>query len=186
MLIISLIILAFVLTNNRSTKEENNRLTNNQSVLYSKYKTYKTNDSLNAIKVSALSLNLNELKENEQLLIKDIKSLKTRLKNVKSITQVITQTEREIEILTKDSFIYIDTAKCFHFKDEFTTIDGCFQENTVGIYYSSTDELTTVVKSVPKFRFLWMNFGVKAIELDILSKNPYTKFNYSKYIEISK
>ena len=194
-LIIVISILLFTFTDKYvKLKAENELKTKNIEVLNSNFKSYKSayhtglktingKDSiiqLNAAKVQALTYTVDEYKQFRQSDLQTINELNLKIKNVQSITNIGTSTTSTVS--TK--IIYVDSTKCLQFQDQFTTISGCFKGDSINLFVENRDSLTTVVSKVPKHRFLWWNWGVKAIQLDIRSQNPNTKFSYLKYIKL--
>ncbi|WP_350308236.1 DUF6549 family protein [Gabonibacter massiliensis] len=49
----------------------------------------------------------------------------------------------------------------------------------------SRDTLVQIVYRVPR-KFLFIRWGTKAIRQEVISKNPYSKITYSRYIELRK
>jgi len=194
-LLISLcVIISFLTDSNKKLQFENSRKTNNVEVLNSNFKSYKSayntglktihgKDSiiqLNAAKVQALTYTVDEFKQFRASDIQTIRELNLKLKNVQSVTNIGTQTNSNIPIKIQ----YVDSTKCLYFNDKFTTVSGCFKGDSIDLLVENRDSLTTAVSRVPKYKFLWWSWGVKAIQLDIRAQNPKTKFTYLKYIEL--
>ena len=152
-----------------SLRKDKERLENNQDVLIKENTKFKTKDGLNVSKINALTLNLSSTKEYYSNLIKEAEKAGLAAKRVTSITEVGTVTK--------------DTLKCFDYKDNFFTINGCLKKDSLSINYSNQDSLIQFVSIVPK-KWLFFTWGTKAIQQTIISKNPKTTFIYQKYIEI--
>lgn len=194
LLIAFMVIIYFLISANRKQKSEIERKTQNIEVLNSNFVSYKSayktglktihgKDSiiqLNAAKISALTYTAYEFEHFRALDVKTIKELNLKLKNVQSVTNIGSSTSSNINA----KIIYVDSVKCLQFKDEFTTVSGCFKGDSINLLVENRDSLTTVVSKVPKCHFLWWSWGVKAIQLDIRAKNPNTQFTYLKYIEL--
>ena len=102
---------------------------------------------------------LNEKQANE------IKSLKIRLKDVKSVSTTEIQTIIEVPITITDT-----VKQCFEYKDEYANVDGCLVDS---IKIEGKDKITVINHIVPK-RFLWVIwYGVKDVRTTITNKNPY-------------
>lgn len=174
-------LLAYLQNNaRRLSVAENKRLTNNVNILNKNYSSYKTAFGHQAAKVEALIYTQEEMRVYEHDMEARIKELKLKPKNVVSVADI--GTSSGVTIVTQIQ--YVDSAKCFAYSDEFNKVNGCFRGDSVGITIESFDSLTTIVSKIPKHRFLWWTWGLKAIELNIMSKNPNTKFTYLKYIEM--
>lgn len=196
LLITFAIVIYFLFSANQKKDSEIDRKTENIEVLNSDLQTYKSSfntglktikckDSiilLNAAKIASLTYTVNELKQFSALDVNTIKELKLKLKNVQSITNIGTQTDTSIN--TK--IVYVDSTQCLDFKDEYTSVSGCFKGDSINLLIQTRDSLTTVASRVPKYKLLWWTWGVKGIQLDIRAKNPNTTFTYLKYIELKK
>jgi len=180
--LVTILIISYSIQNAQlhTARAENSRLSSNVSVLNKNYTTYKTAYGHAAAKVEALKYTQEEMKVYEANLLHEIGELQIKPKNVISVAQVGTQTSTIIP--TK--IIYVDSVKCLAYEDRFTTLSGCFKGDSINLLVENRDSLTTVVSKVPKHYFLWWSWGVKAINLNILSQNPNTKFTYVKYIEL--
>lgn len=164
-------------------KQEKVKLENNQDVLIKENETFKTKDGLNASKINALTLDLSSTKEYYNGLIQDAKNAGIKEGRLTSISEIGTITKDTIIIKIKDSIFIKDTLKCFDYKDNFFTINGCIKRDSLSFDYNNVDSLQQFISIVPK-QWLFFKWGVKAIQQTIISKNPKTTFFYQKYIEI--
>lgn len=164
----------------KKNKAEADRQTQNVDVLNSDLKHYKTKSGEDAAKIEALTYTVDEFKRNDPRMKQTIADLELKLKNVKSVAEIVTSTGVQIKTVIQ----YVDSSKCFFYEDKFNTVSGCFDKDSVGIEIETRDSLSVVVSSVPKHKFLWWSWGVKAVELDVKAQNPGTKFSYLKYIEL--
>ena len=166
----------------QAQKKEVERQSKNVQVLNGNLKSYKTAFGNSAANVQSLNYKLSELQAYEVGLIQTIKELKIKPKNVVSMAQIGTETTATINPVIQ----YADSTKCIHFEDKWTTLNGCFKGDSLPeLYICSRDSLIPIVSKIPKHNFLWWSWGVKAIQLDIISKNPNTKFTYLKYFELN-
>ena len=184
----------YLLSNDiKAKKAEINRKTSNIEVLNSDFTSYAANVKvvlnkkdtlikLQAAKVGSLTYTLDEFKRYRAEDVQTIKSMGLKLKNVLSVASVSTQTSQSIVIPT----IKTDTTVCFNYKDSFVSIFGCVKNDSTALAYSWQDSLTIVPSVIPKHKFLWMTWGVKGVQLDVISKNPNTTFTYAKYVEIKR
>lgn len=175
-------------------KKEATRQSSNVEVLNSNYTSYKAayktglknihgKDSiinLNAAKINSLVYTSDEFKRYRHEDLKTIEALNLKIKNVQNVTNVGTQTSAVINTKIQ----YVDSTKCLNYSDQWTDVSGCFKGDSILLKVVNRDSLTTVVSKIPKHKFLWWSWGVKAIKLDILSKNPNTSFTYLKYVEL--
>lgn len=176
-------------------REEREVYKNNTEALMKDVTSYKVSDSLNAAKVSALKLTLDEYKKYRPGDVSVIKTLKVKHRDIQSATTASMVTSGQITGIIKDS-IYIPpdctvvkTIRCIDISDNWFTIKGC--ENEKGQFngeYTSKDSL--IIVATVQYRrflnFLWKTNKVKNREVDIVSKNPHTKITGFEYIEIEK
>jgi hypothetical protein len=156
---------------------------------------YKVSDSLNAAKVGALKLTLDEYKKYRPGNVSVIKTLKVKHRDLQSATTASVVTSGTITGIIHDS-IYIPpdctvvkTIRCMNVSDKWFSLRGC--ENEKGQFegeYISRDSLIIVATVQYKrfLNFLWKTNKIKNREVDIVSKNPHTKITGFEYIEIEK
>ena len=185
-ILVSIITIGLMWSKISSLKTDNTRLSTNQTTLNTEVKKWKTKDSLNVAQAPSLTYTQSEVAKYDPALVQTVKELGVQLKNVQSILDTRTITQIKIKTTVRDSISLVDTLKCFNYSDEFTKLTGCFNLDTVNIDLKTFDSLTTVVSRVPAHKFLWWTWGVKGINLNIISKNPNTSFDYLKYIELKK
>lgn len=171
------------------------RLKANETTLLSNVEAYLFNDSLSAIRINQLQLSLSQFKKyraEDQALIK---SLRVDNKGLQDIIASTSETNRRLQLKLKDSLRvdtitqYIDTLRCFSFKDSWTTLSGCFHKDTATFSIQNIDSLISVT-NVERKRFLFFKlpvkwFGYRSKQATILSKNPYTTISHIEYITIS-
>jgi len=184
----------YLLSNDiKAKKAEINRKTSNIEVLNNDFTSYAANVKvvlnkkdtiikLQAANVGSLTYTLDEFKRYRAEDAQTIKSMGLKLRNVLSVANVSTQTSQNITTPT----IKTDTTMCFNYKDGFISIFGCVKNDSTALAYSGQDSLTIVPSVIPKHKFLWMTWGVKGVQLDVISKNPNTTFTYAKYVEIKR
>ena len=171
------------------------RLKANETTLLSNAETYRVNDSLSATRISQLQLSLSQFEKyraEDQALIK---SLRVDNKGLRDIITSASETNRKLQLKLTDSLRvdtvtqYIDTLKCFSFRDPWTTLSGCFHKDTTTFSIQSIDSLIAVINMERK-RFLFFKlpvkwFGYRSKQATILSKNPYTTIRHIEYITIN-
>lgn len=188
-LIIILIIIIFFLSRSlHRQRQENNRLSSNQTALFQDISYYRTRDSLSAAGVEKLTLTKKELEQNCEALARDIKDLKIKLKRVQSVSQASIETEHIIRTVVRDSLIVrdrVDTLQCIDYHDNYLTLSGCIEHNHFSGHIMSRDTLLQVIHRVPH-RWWFIKWGTKAVRQEIVSKNPHTHVVYSRYIELKK
>lgn len=188
-LIIILIIIIFFLSRSlHRQRQENNRLSSNQTALFQDISYYRTRDSLSAVGVERLTLTKKELEQNCEALARDIKDLKIKLKRVQSVSQASIETEHIIRTVVRDSLIVrdrVDTLQCIDYHDNYLTLSGCIEHNHFSGHIMSRDTLLQVIHRVPH-RWWFIKWGTKAVRQEIVSKNPHTHVVYSRYIELKR
>jgi len=190
------VVIYFMFTLLKEKNAEISRKASNIEVLNTNYKNYKvaytlkdkdgkkkdTTIMLSAAKVGSLTYKLDEFKRYKIEDAQTIKDMGLKLKNVLSVANVNTQIEQHITTPA----IKTDTSTCFNYKDGFIELSGCIIDTTTDIGYKVKDKLLIIPSIVKKHHFLWFEWGVKGIQLDVLSKNPNASFTYASYIEIKK
>ena len=188
-LIIILVIIIFFLSRSlHRQRQENNRLSSNQTALFQDISYYRTRDSLSAAGVEKLTLTKKELEQNCEALARDIKDLKIKLKRVQSVSQASIETEHIIRTVVRDSLIVrdrVDTLQCIDYHDNYLTLSGCIEHNHFSGHIMSRDTLLQVIHRVPH-RWWFIKWGTKAVRQEIVSKNPHTHVVYSRYIELKR
>ena len=171
------------------------RLKANETTLLSSAEVYRVNDSLSAARISQLQLSLSQFEKyraEDQALIK---SLRVDNKGLRDIITSASETNRKLQLKLKDSLRvdtitqYIDTLKCFSFRDPWTTLSGCFHKDTTTLSIQNIDSLIAVT-NIERKRFLFFKlpvkwFGYRSKQATILSKNPYTTIRHIEYITIN-
>ena len=130
-----------------------------------------------------------ELKKAED----ELEELGIKIKRLESMTSTGTQTDVHGKTQLKDTvFVHkTDTVtikengKYFKWGDTWNTISGKIIGDNVECSYHGTDTLTVVAHRVPK-KFLFIKWGTKYIEGDIVNKNSSTVITYNKTIKIKR
>ena len=172
-------------------KEEKVRLSNNQTALLEKIKTYKVKigqDSLSAASVKAMKFELDEVRQYRQRDAALIKDLGVKLKYAQALFKNSTETFNNFSATVRDSVVYlpsrVDTLRCVHYKDKWFEFDGCLDKhNRFTGHTASVDTLIGIPNIIPK-RFLFFRWGVKAIQFTAINKNPNSKIYFQEYYEI--
>lgn len=154
----------------------------NQDVQY-----YKSRNGELVAKVDALQLKYNELKEIYPEIIAEIRNLKIRTGRVDQYSETVIHTENDIVTTLRDSIIY-DTipVKVFNYCDEFYTISGIVVNDTQRVHIESRDSLIQVVYRGDRIKpWLWI-FSKRKLQQVVSCKNPNSKIEYTKIINIKK
>ena len=149
---------------------------------------WKTKDSLSAAKNATLNLKISEL---ERYRINDINQINQLKKKNEELNNLIkNSSKKEIKIITqlKDNVIYKDTVKYFNWNDNWTSVKGLIQKDTVDLNISNSDSL--VISVATKYKrflgFLWKTKKIKEQNVYVVSKNPHTTITNIEYYGISK
>jgi hypothetical protein len=171
------------------TKKEKLRLELNQEALLADVQYYKTESGKNAASVQKLELSKSELEKHYKELTQTAKDLGIKIKRLESASTTITNTEVQITAPVRDSTLIVDNvpvvSKTFDWTDSWVSVSGIIQNNEVACDIQSVDTLTQIVHRVPK-KFWFIKWGTKAIQQEIVNKNPHSKIVYTEYIELKK
>lgn len=182
------IFIACYTISSEGVRHERDTLKANQTALLSDIKHYKTQSGKDAASIQQLTLKRDELESYCDELNRTIKDLKIKLKRVQSISQTATQSDYAIVTSLRDSVIYRDSvipvhAKSIRYSDAWIDLDGYVDSVQFIGDITTRDTLIQVVHRVPK-RFLFIRYGTKAIQQDVVSSNPHTKITYMKFIKL--
>lgn len=167
-------------------EKENAELKINLKVLLDSANHYKVLDSLNAIKIASLTLNLDDYKKYRAEDYKVVKEL-TKHEKLSSAQNIQSETTQFITMIVRDT-IYADTIKVFNYKSKYTDVDGLVWPDSIQIKIANREELI-ITQSLEKKKFLgirlpiWL-FGSKCSNIRIVSKNPNTQIMRSEFINI--
>ncbi len=177
----------------KSVSSDRDRLSDNQSTLFSAVDTFKVADSLNAIKVKDLTLTIDEYKKYRAGDLQTIKSLNADISRLQNVSTTQTETIYKLKgtvhdsIIIRDNFIR-DTLRCVTYTNPWLDFVGCFdKKSSFDGRIESRDSLIYEEHIVPKrfLGFLW-KYGCKERRQNIVSKNPYTKIVSAEFITIKK
>ena len=173
-------------------KQERNRYERNTESLLLDVAQYKTRDSLNAAKVGALELTIQEYERFRAADAKLIKTLQTKNRDLTAITTAQSQTIMELSAIPRDTVIIRDSvampAVAVHTGDAWYDFDGILTEQEFTGTLVNRDSLL-VAETVQYKRFLgflWKTKRIKNKQIDVVSKNPHTTIMGIEYIEIEK
>lgn len=166
-----------------SLKSEVNRYKENTKTLMQDVGRYRTSDSLNAVKVSTLTLELRELESYRAKDMQLIESLQVKKRELERITSMQMQTIANIKGQVKDSIIYRDkiirdTIKALDVSDEWIDLHGVVYDDGAFDGTLEVRDSLTVVETVRYRRFLgflWKTKRVKHRAVDVVNKCPYTQ-----------
>ncbi len=173
-------------------RKERLRTQGNQTALLNGMVHYKTSDSLNAVKIQTLELTQKELKAHEKNLVSTIEQQGIKIKRLESVTQVKTETKAEFKASKKDSSIVYLPGKdsiihlnCLEYKDPFISFVGCYENDSLTTQIIIPVDIDIYAHRVPK-QFWFFRHGVKSVDLEVISLNPYTTISYARNIKLKK
>lgn len=177
-----------------SLKSEANRYKENTKTLMQDVGRYRTSDSLNAVKVSTLTLELREMESYRAKDMQLIESLQVKKRELERITSMQMQTIANIKGQVKDSIIYRDkiirdTIKALSVSDEWIDLHGVVYDDGAFDGTLEVRDSLTVVETVRYRRFLgflWKTKRVKHRDVDVVNKCPYTQITGLESIVIEQ
>ncbi len=182
-------VLQFVMIGRIRRTSQRNRA-NTESLLRG-LERYRTKDSLNAVRVEALTLSKRQFEEYRASDAELIKELRTKNRTLQAVTTVQAQTITRLRATVKDSVIYrSDTVRevlrCVDYVSPYLELHGCMNKSEFNGIIKAYDSIV-IVSSIKYKRFLfWRTKRIKNRSIDIVNKNPNTKILGFEYIEIKK
>lgn len=173
-------------------KSERNRYKENTRTLLVDVNTYRVRDSLNAAKVGALELTIQEYKRFRAADAQLIKTLRTKNRDLTAVTTMQSKTIMKLSAVPRDTVIIRDSvaisAVAIHTGDVWYDFDGILADQEFTGTLTVRDSLM-LVESVQYKRFwgfLWKTKKIRNRQLDVLSKCPHTKIVNCEHIIIEK
>ena len=164
---------------------ENQRLRNNQHSMNEGITFYKTKADDYAASVEALTLEVDEFRQQHEADSKQIRDLGIRLRRLESYAKSITQTTLQDTIILRDTIICRDTILYGINTTPWNTISTTILNDRLTFKLENIDTLHQIVYRVPR-KFWFIRFGTKAIRQEIWSSNPNTELIYTEYIELPR
>jgi hypothetical protein len=158
-----------------------NRQENNNKAMYEQL--YNQNKE----SIGSLILTNKELKSQYNSLYKQIDSLNIKLKNVKSISNVNTETKYKIYTTLNDSTINdTTTIQCAKYNDKWIDYDMCYIGDSILTNIETRDSLI-IIQHYNKRSFIqWLTFKKKTQSNLVKSFNPNSRITYNRNIIIKK
>ena len=175
--------------------EERDKYQSNTEILLQDVKTYKTKDSLNAIKVGNLELSLAEYKKYRAEDLALIKTLQAKNRDLECVTTTQMETINELRATVRDSIVYLpgDTVttvlRCVDIVEPWFELHGCATPDGQFTGTHINRDSLLIVETVQYKRwlgFLWKTKKIKNRQIDVVSKNPATKILGVEFITIEK
>lgn len=171
-------------------KQERNRYERNTESLLLDVTQYKIRDSLNAAKVGALELTIQEYEQFRADDAELIKQLKQRNRDLAAVNKTQFQTIIDLRAVPRDTVVVRDTVRvqavAVHCGDEWFDFDGLLTEKEFTGKMQHRDSLL-LVESIRYKRFLWWKTKrIKDRQLDCVSKSPHNFIRGLEYVVIEK
>ena len=171
-------------------KQERNRYERNTESLLLDVTQYKIRDSLNAAKVGALELTIQEYEQFRADDAELIKQLKQRNRDLAAVNKTQFQTIIDLRAVPRDTVVVRDTVRvqavAVHCGDEWFDFDGLLTEKEFTGKMQHRDSLL-LVESIRYKRFLWWKTKrIKDRQLDCVSKSPHNLIRGLEYVVIEK
>jgi len=182
LLSVSLITTSVLISKTVKQAKELKLKASNIEVLNSKLQTYRNSLNQSVAKIRSITYTNAEYKAYKQEDIQTIKQLNIRLKNALNTTNVNTV----IETRYKSKLIYTPKDTCFSFKDNYSTVNGCINNNYVVGTTTNKDSLFLVVHTEYTKRFWFIKYGLKVSNVTAKAANPNTTITGLQFIEIKK
>lgn len=171
-------------------KQERNRYERNTESLLLDVAQYKTRDSLNAAKVGALELTIQEYERFRAADAKLIKTLQTKNRDLTAITASQSQTIMELSAVPRDTVIIRDSvampAVAVHTGDAWYDFSGLLTKDEFTGTLAVRDSLLLIDSVQYKRCLFFKTKKIKNRKLDVVSKNPHTKIVNCEHIVIEK
>ena len=171
-------------------KQERNRYERNTESLLLDVEQYKTRDSLNAAKVGALELTIQEYERFRAADAKLIKTLQTKNRDLTAITAEQSQTIMELSAVPRDTVIIRDSvampAVAVHTGDAWYDFSGLLTKDEFTGKMEHRDTLLLVETVQYKRCLFFKTKKVKNRQLDVVSKSPHNTIVGLEHIIIEK
>lgn len=173
-------------------KQERNRYERNTESLLLDVTQYKIRDSLNAAKVGALELTIQEYERFRADDAALIKELKQRNRDLAAVNKTQSQTIIDLQAVPRDTIVVRDSVRVpaveVHCGDAWFDFDGIMTAEQFMGKLTNRDSLllAETVKYKRFLGFLWKTRHVQDRQLDVVSKNPHTKIMGIEHIVIEK
>lgn len=172
-------------------KQERNRYERNTESLLLDVTQYKIRDSLNAAKVGALELTIQEYERFRADDASLIKELKQRNRDLAAVNKTQSQTIIDLRAVPRDTVVLVrDSVRVpaveVHCGDAWYNFDGILTKDEFTGKMEHRDSLL-LVESIRYKRFLWWKTKrIKERQLDCVSKSPHNSIRGLELVVIEK
>lgn len=167
------------------------RLQNNNRALNSSVELFRTRADQAAASVQVLRLRVGEYEELRAADAEKIKSMGLKIRQLESAAKSVATTALSIStplrdtVVVRDTLLRVDTLRLFRWNDGWASVEGVISADSVTCSLRTIDTLHQIVYRVPR-RFLFFNYGTKALRQQITSSNPHSTIVYTEYIKIER
>jgi hypothetical protein len=171
--------------------QEQQRHKSNSTALLQSVHHYKTLADESAASVQVLRLRCREFEDLRAADAAKIRQMGQKIVRLESAAKSVTQTVVDVvapirdTIILRDTLKVTDTLRLFRWQDNWVTIDGVIDKDSVSCKLRSADTLRQSVYRVPR-RFWFINFGTKALRQHVISSNPHSEIVYTEYIRLER
>ena len=177
----------------KSLTDERDKYRSNTETLLRDVERYQTKDSLNAVTVGVLELELWEFENYRADDAALIEKLQTKNRDLQSVITAQMETINRLRGTVRDSIVYMpgDTVmtvlRCVDITDPWFELHGCATPagEFSGTYINRDSLLIAATVQYKRFLgFLWKTHKIKNRKIDAVSKNQNTEILGVEYIEI--
>ena len=192
--IIVTIVLFFAFKSCSNYKQDNKRLSNNQTAILNEIEYFKTKDGKNAARIMQLEFTNGEYEKLMSDQAKEIKNLGIKIKRLENINTVGSETQTGGKVPIKDSIViryidsvrYVDSIRHFEWSDTWSKINGIITPDSVDCSYHGVDTLNIICYRVPRKFLGFIPCGTKYIQTEVYNANKNTKITYARSIKLKK
>lgn len=182
MFIVMLITISASINKIFEQKYEIARISQNIEVLTSENETWETRSGKQETVIQELNLTIDEFSKMWFQDKKMISDMKIKLKRLESITTSGISTNINIIPSVRDTNIIRegkqDSCKYVKFNDPWISVNGIICNQSPELRIQSSDTIDIVADFIP-YKFLFIKFGKKDLRMNIHSRSPHSKIEFS-------
>ena len=170
---------------------EQQRYKSNNEALMQSVDYYRTEADKSAASVQVLRLKCGEFEELRAADAEKIRQMGLKIRRLQSAAKSASELDLKVKtpirdtVIVRDTVNIVDTLRLFRWQDNWVTIEGVIDRDSVACTLRSVDTLHQVVYRIPR-RFWFIKFGTKALRQHIVSSNPHNEIVYTEYVQIEK
>lgn len=170
---------------------EQQRYKSNNEALMQSVDYYRTEADKSAASVQVLRLKCGEFEELRAADAEKIRQMGLKIRRLQSAAKSASELDLKVKtpirdtVIVRDTVNIVDTLRLFRWQDNWVTIEGVIDRDSVACTLHSVDTLHQVVYRIPR-RFWFIKFGTKALRQHIVSSNPHNEIVYTEYVQIEK